>query len=335
MVTPERARFLSAEALDTRSRADSGRPDTPAPETGSHVAVLVKPEVMTAPHAAATLAEAVGALGRQDVAVLRCAVVPAADFAARGDLFLHYPRLHRVAADGAAALTPDARGALDALRERTDVAQVLAAYEAMAHGGLSPRALEERCRGAGIHKLGSGSYASVTEVNGRPVTVLNGFLPALSEGYRAPDSLVGLLECHSERPVAELRGHVLGELHPLRAHPGSLRGTLGAVAREHGIAVSEGRNAVHLSAGHLEGMFQNWRYFSAKDGDGLDSTPLGRSLAGAGVNLGAVAALAADRDLTDGMGRTLAPHGATEHLDRDEVVRLVGQWVTTAKEWAV
>ncbi|MEU8825716.1 hypothetical protein [Streptomyces sp. NPDC048636] len=334
-MTPESARALSTLALDTRRRADSGRPDTPAPVSGSHVTVVVKPEVMTARYAAGMLAEAIGALGRQEVAVLRCAVTPAADFAARGDLFLHYPRLHRVAADGAAALTSYARDSLDALRQRTHTPDVLAAYEAMAHGDLSPGALEERCRAAGIHKLGSGSYASVTEVNDRPVTVLNGFLPALSEGYRAPGSLVGLLECHSERPVAELRDHVLGELHPLRSHPDSLRGTLGAAAREHGIALSEGRNAVHLSAGHLEGMFQNWRYFSAKDGDSLGGTSLGRSLADAGVHLGAVAALATDPDLTDGRGRTLAPHGATENLDRDEVVHLVGQWVTIEKELAV
>ncbi|WP_189218537.1 MULTISPECIES: hypothetical protein [Streptomyces] len=332
-MTPEEVRALPAAALDTRRRADSGRPPAPAPEGGSHVAVVVKPEVMTAPHAAGMLAAAVGALGRQGVSVLRCAVVPAADFAARGDLLLHYPRLHRVAADGVAALTSGARGALDALRDRTGVRDVLPAYVAMAHGDLSPRALEDRCREAGIHKLGSGSYASVTEVGGRPAVVLNGFLPALDQGYRTPDALVGLLECHSGRPVAELRDEVLGELHPFRAAPGSLRGTLGALAREHGTVLSEGRNAVHLSAGHLEGMFQNWRYFAAKDGDGLDRTPLGRTLARAGVDLEAAAALATDPGVTDGTGRTLSPHGATENLDREEVVRLVAEW-TTKRELA-
>ncbi|GAA2279082.1 hypothetical protein GCM10010415_54310 [Streptomyces atrovirens] len=329
MVTPQEVRALTAAALDTRRRADSGRPQAPAPEGGSHVAVVVKPEVMAAPHAAGMSTAAVEALGRQGVSVLRCAVVPAADFAARGDLLLHYPRLHRVAVDGAAALTFGARRELDALREGTGVHDVLPAYVAMAHDGLSPRALEDRCREAGINKLGSGSYASVTEVGGRPTVVLNGFLPALDQGYRTPNALVGLLECHSERPVAELRDEVLGELHPFQAAPGSLRGALGALAREHGIELSEGRNAVHLSAGHLEGMFQNWRYFTAGDGDGLDGTSFGRALGRAGVDLGAVAALATDPDVTDGTGRTLSPHGATENLDRDEAVRLVGRWTTT------
>jgi hypothetical protein len=329
VVTPDLARSLSAAAWDTRRRVDSGRPPTPAPESSSHVAVVVKPEVMTAPHAADMLADTVRALGHQDVTVLRCAVVTAADFAARGDLLLHYPRLHRVAADGVAALTSGARRALDVLRERTGVHDALAAYVVMAYGDLTSHALEERCRDAGIHKLGSGSYASVTEVNHRPVIVLNGFLPALNQGYRTPGALVGLLECHSERPIAELRDQVLGDLHPLRARSGSLRGTLGSLARQHGIALSEGRNAVHLSAGHLEGMFQNWRYFAAKDGDGLAGTALGRSLARAGLDPQAVASLAADPDVADGSGRTLSPHGATENLDRDEVVRLVEQWITT------
>ncbi|GAA4955229.1 hypothetical protein GCM10023238_22310 [Streptomyces heliomycini] len=49
VVTPDEVRALSAAAPDTRRRADSGRPQAPAPDGGSHVAVVVKPEVMAAP----------------------------------------------------------------------------------------------------------------------------------------------------------------------------------------------------------------------------------------------------------------------------------------------
>ena len=62
---------------------------------------------------------------------------------------------------------------------------------------------------------------------------------------------------------------------------------------------------------------------------------LGRSLAGAGADLAAVAALAADRDLGDGAGETVAPHGATEDLTRAEVIELVRRWAVTVKELAV
>ncbi|MDJ1130780.1 hypothetical protein [Streptomyces iconiensis] len=335
-MTPAEARAVAATALTRGARADSGPPRTPAPARGSHFTVVLKPEVMAAPHAAAALAEAVRVLGREDdVAVLRCAALPAGDFTGRGYLLLHYPRLHRVAADGAAALTTGARGELGSLLERSPTPVALGAYEAMTReAGLSPGDLEERCRDAGVHKLGSGSYASVTELNGRPVTVLNGFLPALAEGYRRPGALVGLLECHGAREFAALRGELLGALHPDQADPASLRGTLSAYARENGIPLSEGRNAVHLSAGHLEGMFQAWRYFSAAEGQGLEATALGRTLAAEGTDLATVAALAADPDLTDDSGETVAPHGATEHLTRTEVVALVRQWAAAAKELA-
>ncbi|MGW6455481.1 hypothetical protein ACWF94_06040, partial [Streptomyces sp. NPDC055078] len=185
---------------------------------------------------------------------------------------------------------------------------------------------------AGIHKLGSGSYASAVELNGRPVTVLNGFLPALAANYTGPHALVGLLECHSLRETGDLRAHLLGALHPAAAAPASLRGALAALTGgEDGVTLSEGRNGVHLSAGHLEGMFQVWRYFAAADGRGIEHTALGRSLARRGVPMAAVAALATDPDVTEDSGETVAPHGATENLRRDEVLDRVQRWTVTGK----
>ncbi len=323
MVTAERVRALAAAG-----RGDTGpAPDGP-PESGSHFAVLVKPEVMVAPHAAEALATAVGVLDADGTAVLRAAVLPATEFVQRGYLLLHYPRLHRVAADGVAALTTTAREALRALPAGAG-GDALGAYEAMTReAGLTPRSLEERCRAAGVHKLGSGSYASPTEVNGSPAVVLNGFLPALTAGYAAPGARVGMLECHSPREIAVLRRDLLGALHPGTAAPASLRGALGELGRRHGIELSEGRNAVHLSAGHLEAMFQVWRYFAAPDKQGPTVTAFGRSLAAAGVPEAALAALASDPDLPAGAGGTLAPHGATEDLDRDAALRTVRGWTT-------
>ncbi|UQI45694.1 hypothetical protein M1P56_15695 [Streptomyces sp. HU2014] len=324
-----------ARALVVRARATGRRADTgpaPTPRAVSHVVVLVKPEVMTAGSAADALAEAVRVLGQGDAGVLRAAVMPAGDFLGRGYLLLHYPRLHRVAADGPEALSSGAREELGALLAASGTGGAVGAYEAMTReADLSPAALDERCRAAGIRKLGSGSYASVTELNGRPATVLNGFLPSLAAGYTGPGALVGLLECHSHREIDALRGELLGPLHPFHAPPASLRGALGALAREHGTGLSEGRNAVHLSAGHLEGMFQAWRYFAAPDGEGVGSTAFGRSLAERGVSPAAVAALAADHNLAEDSGETVSPHGATENLPRAAVLDRVLRWAATGK----
>ncbi|WP_141725163.1 hypothetical protein [Micromonospora pallida] len=311
-------------------RRDTGLVRKPAPDSGSHVVVLVKPELLGAA-AEEAMTEVVRVLGSGEVDILRCAVMPAADFSARGALLRHYPRLHRVAADGAAALAGDARRALEALTATSGRLDVLGAYAALDHdANLSAATLETRCREAGITKLGSGSYASTVEVLGRPIVVLNGFLPALADAYRQDrGALVGLLECHSDREVGDLRSGLLGALHPGQAAPGSLRGAAGAVAGRHGIELSEGRNGVHLSAGHLEGMLQAWRYFAAADGCGVDSTALGRALVGHGVPTAFITGLAADHNLPCGPADTVAPHGATESLSRDEVIGLVRRWATT------
>jgi hypothetical protein len=351
VVTVERARALAAAARQAGERRNTGPASVGPPETGSHFAVLVKPEVMTPDLTDEALATAVEVLTADGVLVLRAAVLPAADFVRRGHLLLHYPRLHRVAADGTAALTTAARRALLTLLPGADDGAAFGAYEAMTRdAGLTPETLEERCRSAGIHKLGSGSYASLVELGGRLVAVLNGFLPALTESYRVPGAQVGLLECHSSREIADLRGGLLGALHPGAADPASLRGSLGALARRHDVALSEGRNAVHLSAGHLEAMLQVWRYFAAPDGRGPGDTAFGRTLTAAGVPQAALAALAADADLpadpdlpgdadpgtgTDpvaGPDGTFSPHGATENLTRDAVVERVRHW--TARQAA-
>ncbi|MEU9415011.1 hypothetical protein [Streptomyces sp. NPDC048272] len=330
-MTARQARDLVTRARAGGPRSDTGPSPSAPPATGSHFVVLVKPEVMTPSAAPEAVAEAVRVLGEAEVDVRRAAVVPAGEFARRGYLLLHYPRLHRLAADGPAVLTSGARRELRSLTAATGTGDVLGAYEAMTReAALTPQALDERCREAGIHKLDSGSYASVTEPAGGPVIVLNGFLPALAEGYTGAGAAasVGLLECHSHREIDALRGEVLGALHPARAAPGSLRGALGALARSRGIAVSEGRNAVHLSAGHLEGMFQAWRYFAAADGRGIESTAFGASLAERGVPAASVAELAADRNLTEDSGETFSPHGATEGLRREDALDRVRAWAT-------
>lgn len=332
-MTAGRVRALVAEAGRTGRRQDTGPWPGELSESESHFVTLIKPEVLTAGGAAEALGEVVRVLGAGEVTVLRCALMPAGDFAGRGYLLLHYPRLHRVAADGARALCSGARRELRSFMEVSGTEAAVGAYEALTREtGLAPATLDERCDRAGVHKLGSGSYVSLIEVGGRPLAVLNGFLPALVANYADRPALVGLLECRSHRAIDDLRTRLLGALHPASAAPASLRGTLAAlVARTRGPALSAGRNGAHLSAGHLEGMFQVWRYFAAADGRGIGSTALGRSLAERGVPLAAVEELAADHNLTEDSGETVAPHGATENLGRTEVLDHVQRWAVTGK----
>ncbi|MFI9382474.1 hypothetical protein [Kutzneria sp. NPDC052558] len=320
-----------AALLDRPGRRRDTGPLRPGfPVGGTHFVTMLKPEVLAAETAAVSLTEAVRVLADGDVTVLRCAVMPARDYGELGFLLAHYPRLHRVAADGERALSTAARRELDALRQRFDATTVVGAYEVAAHDPeLTAASVETRCRQAGIHKLGSGSYASVIELHGRAAVVLNGFVPALAAGYLDSPASVGLIECHSTREIADLRANLLGSLNPNAAAPTSLRGALAAaLGGRPGIALSEGRNGVHLSAGHLEGMVQAWRYFTAADGHGLDHTPLGRSLAEAGVP---TAAFAADHNIVDESGDLVSPHGATEDLGRDEVVNLLRRWTALRK----
>jgi hypothetical protein len=333
MTIPGGVIALAAEVRRTGRRQDTGRPRQAVPDTGTHFVTMVKPEVLAAGTTVDAMAEVLRVLDANDVTVLRCALMPARRYGELGFLLQHYPRLYRVATDGVRALSAGARCGLAVLLERSGTTAAAGAFDAAAHEPeLSAGALEARCRQAGIRKLGSGSYASIVELNRTPVAVLNGFMPALAASYLDSAASVGLIECHSDQEVASLRTDLLGDLDPATASPGSLRGALAAsVGRGHGIALSEGRNGVHLSAGHLEGMFQTWRYFTAADGHGLDRTALGRSLAQANAPLPAVAALAADHNVVDESGDVVSPHGETENLRRDEVVDRVVRWTTRQK----
>ncbi|GAB2640162.1 hypothetical protein [Nocardia goodfellowii] len=334
MITSGSLRTLVADVHRIGRRRDIGTQRRPTIDDGTHFVALVKPEVMQIGSAADAMAEVARVLGEADVTALRYALIPAREYGELGFLMQHYPRLHRIAVDGARGLCTYAHREFTSLLDQSEADIAVGAFQAGAYElALTAEMLEARCRQAGIHKLGSGSYASVVDLNGCPVVVLNGFVPALASSYGSDrTSLVGLVECHSYREIADLRAHVLGALNPSAAPPTSLRGALGRlVDRQYGITLSEGRNGVHLSAGHLEGMFQVWRYFAAADGLGLECTVLGRALANRRIRMAAVAEMAADHNFSEGSGRNVSPHGATENLNREAVIDCVVRWTDESR----
>ncbi len=328
MVSVDGVRVLTAEALSTGRRQDTGRRSAALPQAETHFVVLLKPEVLTAAIAGDACAEVLRVLAAGDCEVVRCAVLPARDYLARGHLLLHYPRLHRVAADGRDALSTRARCELTEFLASVQADGVLGAFAALAHDpSLSPAQLDERCRQAGIAKLGAGSYVSALDLAGKRTAVLNGFLPALKAAYVVSGGLVAVLECHSPREIADLRSNLLGGLDPGAAPFDSLRGVLhGLLSEREGVTLSEGRNGAHLSAGHLEGMFQAWLYFAAADGGGLEATALGATLGAHGMAMPFLASLASDPNVAGHPGETVAPFGCTEGLERDEVILLAKRW---------
>ncbi|PRY37508.1 hypothetical protein [Umezawaea tangerina] len=332
MIDANAVRAVAEGASLGRQRRDTGAVATPADER-THFVTLVKPELLTAASAAEVLTGIREVLAGGGVEMTRCAVMPADDYLAHGYLLRHYPRLHRVAADGTDALTSDARVRLDQVLAEWAVDGAQGAYPALAaHPHVDPAALEAMVSAAGVRKLGSGSYVSALDLGAGTVAVLNGFLPALVRGYADATRLVAFFECRGERAIADLRQNLLGTVDPATAAPGTLRGTAAELADHVGARLSASYNGVHLSAGHLEGMFQAWAYFAAHDGDGLGATSLGRSLAEREVPAALVHRLATDQNLVDGTG-TCAPHGATENLARHEVVDLVGRWAAGAAGW--
>lgn len=337
MVTAEDLTRLVEQARSSGARRSWG---TPVPTTGSttHFAVLVKPELLAGAAAGDVLRGVGDVLTAQGVSVGRGVAETAAGFLSRGRLMRHYPRLHRVAAGGATELCAEAVGELDRFvaRHGLDRSAAVGAFEAFVlEPDLDAAGLDERVRAAGITKLGPGSYVAPAELGGRTRALLNGFLPALQAGYAAPDALVAVLECASEREVADLRHNLLGPLHPGEAPAGTLRGLAASLQeRTGGPPLSEGRNGIHLSAGHLEGMFQVWHYFGAADGQDLSDTAFGQAACRRGLESRSLGALALDPNVPDGRGAQLSPFGRTENLTLAEVLDRTADWIAGSRRVA-
>ncbi|MEK8173282.1 hypothetical protein NKH77_43550 [Streptomyces sp. M19] len=89
-MTHEETRTLVAAALETGpGRTAARRAFRPRRRQPCHGAAQARGH--DRPHAAEAVAETVRVLDGEGVNVLRCAVLPAGDFAGRGGLLLHYP----------------------------------------------------------------------------------------------------------------------------------------------------------------------------------------------------------------------------------------------------
>ena len=292
----------------------------------SHAVVLITPDALT-PHAAKpVLKTTLNVLTEHDVCVGRWLAIRAPEYLHRGYLAHHYPRLHRIANEGQAALSPSAQEALRTMTDRLnmDAADVITPLDAFAMEPLlTPEGLDHRVRAHGAYKLGAAAYATPVAVAGRLRLLLNGFVPAMSLTYLDPATLVIALEIATDHEIAYLRTSVLGNADPTQATMGTLRQRVGQIVRDvEGRKPAEGRNGVHLSAGHLAGMFHVWSYVGAAAGEDLSATALGSDLARRGIHPTTLRMLANDPDLNV-IGEAKAAMAVTEHASREEVLDII------------
>jgi hypothetical protein len=310
----------------------SGGAVAPTPAGHSRFVTMVKPEAMAPGSAEAALGETLAVLEAEDVQVHRWAVEPAARFLARGMLARHYPRLHRVAREGASALCDEARGRLAAFCEShgLDEQDTMTPYDAfVVDADLDAASLDTMLRDAGVTKLGPGSYVSQVALGGRHRALLNGFVPMMAEQHLERVAGLAVVECTSEREIADLRDNVLGTLDPGAAAPSTLRARVAeVVAERQGGTISEGRNGIHLSAGHLEGVFQVWHYLGAPLGEAVDTRALAPGMEHPADHR-RFSALAADPNLLVEGSSSISPFGVTEGLPLEETADLVAGWLRT------
>lgn len=176
----------------------------------------------------------------------------------------------------------------------------------------------------GTSKLAGGTYALKLDLFGLPQLILNPFHPYQLVPFNAPGSAVIVLEGLSKTPWAELRSKLVGTTNPATAEAGSIRQQFLEHQESLGlVAVNQGANGVHLSAGPLEGMVELQRFFSNHDaGDAINwgDTAFGGLLIDQGAEASKVADLATNPEINGESAFDL-----TEEIDAAESAsRLLG-----------
>ncbi len=225
------------------------------------------------------------------------------------------------------AMTEDAREAFANAFEVTwddaiSAGRVLNAWEALEKlGGISGAELNEKWKQSPQVKLAPGLYAAY--FRDHDYFCINGFYPGQREVFTAEEAQVVLYEA-SFKPEdiswAAFRGELIGATDPAKAKPGSLRNVILNKWQELGLADQPemSRNAVHASAGPLEGLRERMVW--------LETDPLqdefGAALIDGGMSAERLSALLENPVVR--MGEREEPvFDLTEDQDADEAVRVL------------
>ena len=175
-------------------------------------------------------------------------------------------------------------------------------------------------------RVANGAYMAIDSVNGADVGVLNGFHPAqLRHFYQSPAPILAFTLV-TRSPWAVLRSEMVGATDPAKAVPGSIRRQFNDdPGLFHLSDVNNSRNAVHLSAGPIEGAAEIRRYFQDWDtsGSGALETNFSSLLKQRGFVGEQVSSLFANRPLTSAKETIKDPFSSTEGLDTLPALSLI------------
>ena len=173
-------------------------------------------------------------------------------------------------------------------------------------------------------KIRSGFYVRSVKKDGRNIVLVNGFHPEQLSHFTNPSHKIVLMLLHSNTDWSTLKNEMVGATFPEKAASESIRGTLYAHPREYGFeSVTIANNAVHLSAGPFEGMFEIVNFFGKIMGLDLQTQPplTLRRMLEAGIDYeNAVKAL--DNPVITRSGKTVDLFTATEDMNTDDAVVL-------------
>jgi Nucleoside diphosphate kinase len=178
----------------------------------------------------------------------------------------HYGVINRISREGRAALSDDARSALEReyQEDLASGATVLGGHQFLNQfPTFSPFALNVLSDNQGTKKLAGGTYCIRVSISGSVYLILNPFHSFQLEHFTAPGKAIVVMEALTNTSWQALRRSLIGATDPYKAEEGSIRRTFLEEKQMLGIAeVSQGANGIHLSAGPLEGMVEFQRFFS-------------------------------------------------------------------------
>jgi hypothetical protein len=336
MATPS-FRELAPAVLEQVVALQSGRasvahlvPFTPAADPTLLEGVLfLKPEATNAAHGV-QVASMLGLLAeyieRWELALGGLSVLGAEYLKQHDIIAQHYGVINAISRGGRPALAESAEAKLQELfgDELAKGATVLGGHEfAARHPEFTPAVLNAVVDNVGSKKLAPGTYATKWSYGGQTTLLLNAFHLQQLEHFTASQRLIVVLSVRSDGSWKTLRNEMLGPTDPAAGGPAALRRVVLERKTDLGLTeVNRGLNAVHFSAGPLEGMVETARYFSDY-GTGTtisyQQTCFGRLLAQAGVSAEQITQLAANPNLSLD-GKMISAFDATEEVQPDEAI---------------
>ena len=175
-------------------------------------------------------------------------------------------------------------------------------------------------------RVANGAYMAIHSMNGTAVGVINGFHPAQLRHFYQSSAPIVAFTLVTRSPWAALRSEMVGATDPAKAVPGSMRRHFNdAPGPFHLADVDTARNAVHLSAGPIEGAAEIRRYFQDWDVVGAKAleTNFSRLLKQNGLTDGAVTSLLANKPLNSATEIIKDPFSSTEGLDTFPALSLI------------